>query len=76
MTGGVADLMRRNLLNVFNEHDPDRRAVALAELYADDVVWHAPDRVVRGRKTLESRDLVIQGQHATMILTSGARPCH
>jgi hypothetical protein len=55
VTSSVADLMHRNLLDVFNERDPDRRASAVAEVYAEDVVWHEPDRVVRGRKALESR---------------------
>ncbi|HZE50206.1 MAG TPA: nuclear transport factor 2 family protein, partial [Jatrophihabitantaceae bacterium] len=35
--------------------DPVRRAAVIAENYADDVVWHEPDRIVRGRKNLELR---------------------
>jgi hypothetical protein len=62
MTSSVADLMRRNLLDVFNERDPDRRALAIAEIYADDVVWHEPDRVVRGRKALASRAVELQAE--------------
>jgi hypothetical protein len=48
----IADLMRRNLLDVFNESDPVRRSAAIAQTYAEDVVWHEPDRVVRGRAAL------------------------
>lgn len=55
MTGSPADLMRRNLLDVFNEPDPARRATAIAETYHEDVVWHEPDRIVHGRKDLERR---------------------
>jgi hypothetical protein len=55
MTGSPADLMRRNLLDVFNEPDPARRAAVIAETYTEDVVWHEPDRIVRGRKDLERR---------------------
>lgn len=55
MSSTVADLMRRNLLDVFNEADPERRAAAIAEVYAEDVVWHEPDRVVRGRQDLAAR---------------------
>jgi hypothetical protein len=62
MTSSVTDLMRRNLLDVFNERDPDRRASAIAEIYADDVVWHEPDRLVRGRKALESRAAELQAE--------------
>ncbi|MEU6197845.1 nuclear transport factor 2 family protein [Streptomyces sp. NPDC047061] len=55
MTSTVADLMRRNLLDVFNEPDAGRRNAAIAETYAEDVVWHEPDRVVRGREALAVR---------------------
>lgn len=55
MTTAVADLMRRNLLDVFNEPDAERRAEAIAETYAEDVVWHEPDRVVHGRDALARR---------------------
>ncbi|MCZ0983433.1 nuclear transport factor 2 family protein [Streptomyces diastatochromogenes] len=49
MPRSPADLMRVNLLQVFNEPDPVRRAAAVAAHYAEDVVWHEPDRVNRGR---------------------------
>ena len=55
MTRSPADLMRRNLLEVFNEPDPARRAAVIAVTYTEDVVWHEPDRVIRGRKELERR---------------------
>ncbi|MGY4101603.1 nuclear transport factor 2 family protein [Nocardia sp. R16R-3T] len=55
MTSSPADLMRRNLLDVFNEPDPGRRAAAIAETYHEAVVWHEPDRIVRGRKDFELR---------------------
>ena len=55
MTSSPADLMRRNLLEVFNEPDPARRAAVIAVTYAEDVVWHEPDRIIRGRKELERR---------------------
>ena len=55
MTGSPAELMRVNLLEVFNESDPARRATVIAENYADDVVWHETDRIVRGRRHLERR---------------------
>ncbi|MFC9789824.1 nuclear transport factor 2 family protein [Rhodococcus sp. NPDC127528] len=50
-----ADLMRANLLEVFNEPDPTRRAAVIAVNYSDDVVWHEPDRIVRGRGDFERR---------------------
>ena len=55
MTRSPAELMRVNLLEVFNEPDAVRRAAVIAESYAEDVVWHEPDRINRGRKNLERR---------------------
>ena len=55
MTNSPAGLMRRNLLEVFNEPDPARRAAVIAVTYTEDVVWHEPDRIIRGRKELERR---------------------
>ncbi|WP_405803620.1 nuclear transport factor 2 family protein [Streptomyces sp. NBC_00210] len=62
MSNTVADLMRRNLLDVFNEPDPERRAAAIAETYAEDVVWHEPDRIVRGRDALAHRAAELREQ--------------
>jgi hypothetical protein len=62
MTGGVADLMRRNLLNVFNEHDPDRRALANAEIYADDAGVARPGRGRPRAQDLESRAAELNGK--------------
>ncbi|GAB2557517.1 nuclear transport factor 2 family protein [Nocardia heshunensis] len=55
MTPTPADLMRRNLLDVFNEPDPARRAAVIAETYSEDVIWHEPDRINYGRKEFERR---------------------
>ncbi|MFK0044606.1 nuclear transport factor 2 family protein [Streptomyces sp. NPDC090741] len=55
MTRSAADLMRVNLLEVFSEPDPDRRAAVIAENYAEDVVWHEPDRIIRGRTDFARR---------------------
>ncbi|MFD8983050.1 nuclear transport factor 2 family protein [Streptomyces sp. NPDC059564] len=55
MTRSPADLMRVNLLDVFNEPDPDRRNAVITENYAEDVVWHEPDRINRGRTDFARR---------------------
>jgi hypothetical protein len=47
--------MRVNLVDVFNEPDPVRRAAVIAEHYAEGMVWHEPDRIIRGRNDLERR---------------------
>jgi hypothetical protein len=63
MTRSPADLMRVNLLEVFNEPDSGRRAEVIAENYAEDVVWHEPDRIIRGRKDLERRAEELRGEN-------------
>jgi hypothetical protein len=67
MTGSPADLMRRNLLDVFNEPDPARRAAVIAETYTEDVVWHEPDRIVRGRKDLERRAEELRAEYPDWV---------
>ena len=51
----VAELVRRNLLDVFNERDPERRARAIAATYAEDVVWYDPEGPVTGRAALHAK---------------------
>jgi SnoaL-like domain len=51
----VKALVRRNLYEVFNERDPDRRAAVIAELYSADPVFYEQDNVVEGREALNER---------------------
>ncbi|MEV4555825.1 nuclear transport factor 2 family protein [Kitasatospora sp. NPDC049285] len=67
MTGSPADLMRVNLLDVFNEPDRDRRAAAIAEHYAEDVVWHEPDRINRGRAELARRAEEVRAENPDWV---------
>jgi len=67
MTRSPADLMRVNLLEVFNEADPVRRAAVIAENYAEDVVWHEPDRVIRGRKDFERRADELRAENPSWV---------
>ena len=53
MAGPVAaDLLERMIEEVFNQPDPGRRAAAIAEVFADDVVFTDPERTVTGRDEL------------------------
>src|SRR5258708_10559400 len=47
--------MRRNLTEVFNERDPERRTAAIAEEYSADPVFYEQDDVVEGRAALHTR---------------------
>ena len=67
MTRSPAELMRRNLLDVFNEPDPARRAAVIADTYVDDVVWHEPDRIIRGRDGLERRAEELRAENPDWI---------
>ena len=41
-------LMQANIVRVFNERDPDRRRIALSELYSADAVLYDPETVATG----------------------------
>lgn len=45
-------LLRSNLHRVFNERDPAKRDVALADLYVADPVMYEPDKVIQGRAAI------------------------
>ena len=51
----VDELMRSNLLNVFNERDSERRRAAIAATYAPDVTFADPEEVVTGRENLNAK---------------------
>jgi hypothetical protein len=51
----VADLMHRNLFAVFGERDPQRRAEAIAQTYAEDVTFSDPEGMVTGRQALDAK---------------------
>ncbi|WP_433132494.1 nuclear transport factor 2 family protein [Micromonospora sp. CA-240977] len=48
MTDHNVELAYRNLLEVFGERDPRKRAQAISEIYAEDVTFADPDEVVVG----------------------------
>jgi hypothetical protein len=59
----VAELMERMLQGVFNEPDPERRATAIAETFAEDVVFTDAEGTVTGRAALAAKvtGLLAQG---------------
>ncbi|MFB7453428.1 MULTISPECIES: nuclear transport factor 2 family protein [unclassified Streptomyces] len=74
MTRSPADLMRVNLLDVFNEPDPVRRAAIVAEHYAEDVVWHEPDRVIRGHTDLTKRAEELRAENPDWVFRPTGPP--
>ncbi len=50
----TADLLRRNLFEVFDEADPVKRAAAIAALYVDEPVTADPHGETTGRAALSA----------------------
>ncbi|WP_218004196.1 nuclear transport factor 2 family protein, partial [Nocardia araoensis] len=67
MTRSPAELMRSNLLEVFNEPDVDRRAAVIATTYSEDVVWHELDRIIHGRKELERHAAELRAENPDWV---------
>ena len=55
MASTVEELMNANLLHVFGERDPARRAEAIARTYTPDVVFADPDASVVGHTALDAK---------------------
>ncbi len=55
MSAEIEALMEANLLEVFGERDPARRAAAIARVYTDDVELLDPDEIVRGHRALDAK---------------------
>jgi hypothetical protein len=51
----VAELVHQMLEHVFNERDAERRADAIATVFAEDVMFVDPEGVVRGHDALARR---------------------
>jgi hypothetical protein len=68
----VAQLMEANLLSVFGESDPGRRAAAIARTYADDVVWTDAEGVTTGRDALAAKaKQLLDGMQGLVFTKSG-----
>ncbi len=55
MTASVDALVHRNLMDVFNERDPARRAKAVAEIYTEDVTFTDAAGSITGREALDRK---------------------
>jgi hypothetical protein len=53
MSLSTADLLTRNLHDIFGEADPARRRAAIAELLTEDCVFYAPTGVYRGHEAID-----------------------
>ena len=67
----VAELMRANLLDVFNERDDDRRRAAIARTYTTDVTFLDPDEVVTGHEALDEKARRLLDGSPDLVFTPG-----
>ncbi|WP_418003212.1 nuclear transport factor 2 family protein [Mycobacterium sp. PDNC021] len=60
MNDVINRLMEANLLAVFDERDPQRRAAAIAETYSEDVQWIDDEGTVIGHEQLNIKTAELQ----------------
>lgn len=60
MTEIITRLMEANLLAVFDERDPQRRAAAIATTYAPDVQWIDDEGITTGHDELNTKAAELQ----------------
>ena len=60
MTEAISHLMESNLLAVFDERDPRRRAAAIADTYSPDVQWIDDEGVATGHEELNTKAAELQ----------------
>src|SRR6478609_5616761 len=69
MTETISNLMEANLLGVFNEHDPQRRALAIESTYAPDVRWSDDEGITVGRDALDAKAAALQSRMEGLVFT-------
>lgn len=62
MSDLITELMEANLLAVFDERDPAKRAAAIAATYSADVTWIDDEGVVTGHADLDTKAAELQGK--------------
>jgi hypothetical protein len=72
----VAALMRANLLEVFGERDPERRAAAIARTYAPEVTFTDEDGTTTGYDALEARIVALQSRLPPTASFAAAGPLY
>ena len=74
----IRALLSANLLSVFDERDTSKRATAVQDTYAEDIIWYeSNDKIIQGRAALNDRAAELQTQtpgfkfHADGIMSVG-----
>ena len=58
----IRELLSANLFRVFDERDASKRAMAVQDTYAEDIIWYEPDAIIQGRAALNARASELQAQ--------------
>jgi len=75
MSNSISTLLIRNLRDVFGENDPERRRVAINELYTEDVVFYDPNKgAYRGRDEIDRIAGTIKATHPDFSYRPSAEP--
>ena len=75
MAQNIQQLMQGNLLDVFNEHDPERRRTAISRIYAPNVRWTDDEGVCVGHRALDAKAAELQDKIGPLqFITAG--PVH
>ena len=71
MSDTLADLMLRNLSEVFGERDGERRIAAIKNLYSEDAVFFEAQQRFEGRQTISDAVAALQAFPSRRILILG-----
>jgi len=75
MADSIANLLIRNLRDVFGENDPTRRRAVIDEIYAEDGVFHDPNSGAhRGRDEIDRVAGAIRATHPDFRYQPTAEP--
>ena len=69
----IEELMRGNLLEVFNERDTDRRRAAIARTYAPEVTFSDPEETVVGHDALNAKAQGLLDQKPDFVFSPGGQ---
>jgi SnoaL-like domain len=70
----ITDLMRANLLEVFNERDAGLRRAAIARTYAPDVRFSDPEETVTGHDALDAKAQRLLDQAPDLVFSPAGPP--
>jgi len=68
----VETLLRRNITDVFGERDAALRRQAIAEIFAEDCVFTAPDGLHRGRDAIDAAVVALHARLPGFVFTDGS----